>query len=157
MSATITIPVTLVMGIVGGIALVQIRPQIGPINFNSGLKEYTDYDAQKALAARVAAEDKAREAALKRAEADEKATEEAKQREMRDRHGQKTEFGEVYYVFCKLLVTKRGQLPGLDDEGSDCIQKMDIASCPGKPAWIGLNPPNRFSARLREDGVLYFC
>lgn len=140
--------------IVGGFALVKVGPIIGPINFNRESPLLSEDDEQRARALRIAAERKAEKAAEKRAEAEEKAAEAARDRETRDRYGRKTDFGEIYVVFCPFDLKKA---PPEQSEGEKCSTKMDQERCPGKPAWMGISPPDRFSVRLRKDGMLYFC
>lgn len=92
--------------VVGGFALVRVGPVLGPINFNSGLKEYTEYDVQKARADRVAAELKAETAAKKRIEAEEKATklieQKVEQRGFAREFSVEVAVGTIYFLTCRI-------------------------------------------------------
>lgn len=137
MSRSITIPVTLVMGIIGGVALVQIRPQVA-FHFNSGVKEYTDYDVQKSIVARIAAEKNLEDAALKRVAAEQDAEKAARWQETRAKIGVQNETGEIYSLqhyafFCKAkaLDKSNSDIVGhLFSVLSECAKMQKTTICP---------------------------
>lgn len=135
----IFVSLTLVGALIGGFAFLRIGPIFGPININSGLKEYTDYDVQKALADRVAAERRAEEAALKRAAAEESAEASARYPEVSNIRAISKDAGEIFSFRTYGFVCR----PQSMDEAFHCDDKANETECPrtqkkGGWRWFGL-------------------
>ncbi len=145
--------VALFSALIGGIALIQIRPTIGPFNFNRESPLLSEDDEQRARALRIAVERRAEKAAERRIEAEQKAEETARLRVI---HGQlgtviKTESGDIYAILCR-----GGPSSNPESEFYTCLTKALETQCPVRPPYR-YSSQNEWSVRYRNEGWLLVC